>query len=57
MENIRLKISDMVKEYFGSFPSAYPIAENDGLPIRPKGNKRKSIKKRKDWESNLKGYE
>ena len=25
-------------KYFGSFPSAYPIAENDGLPIRPKGN-------------------
>ena len=47
----------MIKEYLGSFPSAYPIAENDGLPIRPKGNKRKSIKKRKDWESNLKGYE
>ena len=44
-------------KYFGSFPSAYPIVENDGLPIRPKGNKRKSIKKRKDWESNLKGYE
>ena len=28
----------MIKEYFGSFPSAYPIAENDGLPIRPRGN-------------------
>ena len=47
----------MIKEYLGSFPSAYPIAENDGLPNRPKGNKRKAIKKRKDWESNLKGYE
>jgi len=33
------------------------VVETDGLPIRPKGNKRKSIKKRKDWESNLKGYE
>ena len=54
----------MIKEYFGSFPSAYPIVENDGLPIRPRGIwvilkeiTEKSIKKRKDWESNLKGYE
>ena len=44
----------MIKEYFGSFPSAYSISENDGLLIRPK---EKSIKQRKDWESNLKGYE
>jgi hypothetical protein len=33
------------------------VVETDGLPSRPRGNKRKAIKKRKDWESNLKGYE
>ena len=33
------------------------VVETDGLPSRPKGNKRKSMKKRRDWESNLKGYE
>ena len=37
----------MVKEYFGSFPSAYPIAENDGLPIRPRGNYGKEYKEEK----------
>ena len=47
----------MIRGCFNSFPSDLPIAENDGLPSRPKGNKRKSIKKRKDWESMLKGYE
>jgi hypothetical protein len=44
----------MIKECFSSHPS---VIECDGLPIRPKGNKRKSVKKRKDWESMLKGYE
>ena len=41
------------------FSSRFPVSviNPDGLPSRPKGNKRKSMKKRRDWESMLKGYE